>query len=53
MTTQSFYTFKEEKNYKNPTEDILVSKIKSIKSEEGLNDKTTFVLKSINFFVRE
>ena len=41
LTSETFYTFKEEKVYKSPTEELTIKKIKTIKSDEG--DKISFV----------
>jgi len=49
LTADHFYTFKEQRVYKNPTEEIPVKKIKSIKSEDISTDKSAFVINIIFF----
>jgi hypothetical protein len=43
LTLTNFYTFKKEKKYSSPTENIDVRKIKTIKSDEGGKDSNVFV----------
>jgi hypothetical protein len=41
VTVDFLYTFKEEKQYKNPTEQLEIKKFKTIKSDE--TDNSSFV----------